>query len=84
QPSFDPVLAQISHALPNPVLVPKMGDPAEHQAFQTRMDKVGARIQWFDPLPAPLFRQWLSHIDLCLDSPGWSGGLTCQVALEAG
>lgn len=83
-PESDHVLAELSHRLPNPLVMVEMGEEPELRAFKNRMAALDVRIQWVPWMPLHIYRDFLRCLDVLIDSPSWSGGLTAMHALSAG
>lgn len=84
-PEHDELLAELSAKLENPIYIADIGTDYEKAKFTDRMAKVGAKIAWFPVTRGKaVFRALLKQFDVCIDSPGWSGGITGLDALGSG
>jgi Fe-S-cluster containining protein len=83
-PEYDHVFSKLSHRLSNPIVMVEMGEEPELRAFKNRMAALDVRIQWVPWMPLHIYRDFLRCLDVLVDSPSWSGGLTAMHALSAG
>ena len=80
-PQFDDIYSSILASNPTTVLLLRSSGYPEHDALLgkrlSKSEKVCSnRIIFLPKLGKTEFRHAFAHVSFCLDSPGWSGGLT--------
>lgn len=85
-PEHDELMAEISGRVKNPiVLFDAGGVHYETEVFKRRLEQRGIKALWLPRTRnTATFRAIVSQLDVALDSPGWSGGLTAMHCLSLG
>lgn len=81
-PQRDELIARISKASKNPLVLMVHGRPFQIKTLRARYERHGIRILAVQKLPLPLYLRLLELVDVSLDAPDFSGGHTTFNTLQ--